>query len=50
MLDKIESLEQERFRGNAWVNESVKSGISDQIQSISSRMEFGKLYQFNYYD
>ena len=50
MLKKIESLEQERFRGNAWVNESVKSGDTSQIEPTSNRMKFGRLYQFNYYD
>jgi hypothetical protein len=50
MLKKIESLDQERFRGNAWVNESIKTNDESQIQTTSGRMKFGRLYQFNYFD
>jgi len=50
MLQKIRSLEQERFRGNSWVNESIKSEKSLQVETTSGRMEYGKLYQFKYFD
>ena len=52
MLKKIESLEQEKFRANQWLNESIEkeSRTNPNVRIWNGRMEYGRLYQFKYYD
>ena len=50
LKNRIKELEGLKFRGNDWLNESIRKGNKAQVQSANHRMQYGRLYQFKYYD